>query len=313
MLDYHQILNEMYPVPNGELIEGKNPLFSLVNHATDKYVVNPRVNCLHAMGALATYWFIMAHKDLIPIKAILNLTSPETKMYGLGTIISTLVPFGLLYIGNRAMKSVPEHEASHAYRMRYHNFMKSLKIKKTTMGDGKKIEEIKQYGPESNNFDSKYLSMIDHLENMAKDDSIKAIIARELAVVLSFPYLLKNWKRRKEGYTAGIDEDLAKFDAVWASGIRVNDVSRKTEKKFRSLAFRTDIGKYVPLNTVERIEEKTNSSNLSEKDKKAMLELQKLEIDDVNESPGFKFYLEHPPVIIPKYSILKTLLRQLVK
>lgn len=313
MGDFHQILMEMYPTPNEEIIPEKRPIFSVFIHANKNYSVNPRANILNIISfyALVKLWEATQLTLNIPLDQVMHVSNVPLAVrplsLGVQTALTEAMSILLIY-ADKWMKNAPTHEKSHSYRSRFLDFMKKLKIQKTVYENGEEVKITSEYQGGNKGLSHKYLSFIDRLENMAKEDSIKGSLAREAAVVLSIPYLFCSFLIKRMSFSYKIDETLAKYEAEILTGIPGSKISEKTRHILACLyGLRTD--EYVPLNSMEKIRERINSSNLSEQYKNPLVELQELEINDIfNASPGFKFYLEHPPIILPKYSQLENIL-----
>jgi hypothetical protein len=230
-------LENRYPVYKGENIKKVHTIFSLLPHATEKYVVNPKINLLH----LTTTYALLT-----------SLFSPSiySLIFGLGVC-------GLSMYGFYISKNSYEHELSHSYRLRYYNFMKDVKGMK----------------------EKPYFAFLDRLERTVLNSSnkIKSFFSRELALLFSIPIILS----KSDWYW---EEELARYEAEKLSGIKVNIVNKKKREFFQLLeSLRTDT--YIPLknNGIEELDEK------------------------------LKFYLEHPPAIIPKYKMISKLYKEFVK
>ncbi len=130
---------------------------------------------------------------------------------------------------------------------------------------------------------SRYVDFVDKLERIARDspNKVKSFLAREASLLLSIPVvapraLLKGLGGDKMWYW---EEEIAKYETEKFSGTKVNRVSPEKKKFFEILeSFRTD--EYVPLKESEETKE------LDEK---------------------LRFFLEHPPAIMPKYKALDKL------
>jgi hypothetical protein len=128
--------------------------------------------------------------------------------------------------------------------------------------------------------DPKLISFIDKLEREALNSSskIKSSFLRELALLFSIPIVMGSYFKRSRWYW---EEELAKYEAEKFTGIKANSVSKEKRKFFETLeSFRTD--KYVPIKC-EELEE------------------------------DLRFYLEHPPAIVPKYDSIKKLYKMFSK
>lgn len=137
---------------------------------------------------------------------------------------------------------------------------------------------------------SPFESFVDRLEEKAvsSQNSVKSFIYRELALLLSIPvvvggYLMRGSEKNKKWYW---EEELAKYEAEKLSGVEVNSVSDEKREFFELLeSLRTD--GYVPLD---------DSGHMEGLDG---------ELDD-----KLRFYLEHPPAIMPKYGMIDKLYRR---
>ena len=312
METFDRILMEMYPTQHEEPIPQKRPIFSFVNHGNEKYSVNPRANIL----TLSSLYFLEKLCEIT--QAVLNIPLDQVTYVGntplavrplfLGAETTLTEAFSTLLIyADKWMKNVPVHERSHTYRLRFLNFMKKLKIQKTYYDDGKEVKTTSEYQSETKGLSNRYLAFIDRLEEIGKRDSIKGTLAREIALVASMPYLFASFLTKKMPFSYKIDEILAKFEAEMLTGIPGSKIPERTRNTLSCLyELRTD--RHIPLNSMKKIIEKVNLSNSLRLDKKSLVELQKLETNDVEASPGFKSYLQNPPPIVPKYPQLENIL-----
>jgi hypothetical protein len=314
MGDFNEILMGMYPTPNEKPILEKRPIYSLINHGNDKYIANPHINVLN----MASFYFLKELCDItqyilnIPIDQLTYVGNTPLAVrplfLGAETALTEAVSTLLIY-ADKWMRNVPVHEDSHGYRSRFLQFMKRLKIQKTVQENDENIKKISEYQGEGKGFSHRYLSLIDRLENRGKEDFFRGSLAREAAVVLSIPYLLGSFLTNGMSFSYKIDETLAKYEAEMLTGIPGSKIPERTRNLLGCLyGLKTD--NFVPLNPIEKIRKKVDSSSLSEQDKKSLVELQELENNDVNTSPEFQLYLENPPVIVPKYPQLGNVLKQ---
>lgn len=188
-------------------------------------------------------------------------------------LLTVSVIAALSLYADRAVKSSKEHEFSHSYRLRFHRQMCGLRG-----------------GEEASPFES----FVNRLEEKAASskNSVKSFAYRELAALLSIPvvvggYLMHGSEKNKKWYW---EEELAKYEAEKLSGMEVNSVSGEKREFFELLeSLRTD--GYVPLDDRGHMEGLDGNMDGEPDDR-------------------LRFYLEHPPAIMPKYGMIDKLYRR---
>jgi len=206
-----ELLKQRYPVYDKQEIRKITTIFSLSPHASDKYIVKPKISLLHVSIGYAMY-------------EALKLPYPLS-------ILGLIIPLALGTYGLYATRTYYEHELSHAYRRRYIKFMEKVRGKKQNKFFNF-IESLEKNALNSNRllaFFSREFALI-------------------LSIPIAFGgYILKNLVKDKSWYW---EEELAKYEAEKLSGKRVNPVSEKI-KKFFEILEGLRIDRYVPLKECE--------------------------------------------------------------
>jgi hypothetical protein len=208
-------LKQRYPAYCEQKIRKITTIFSFSPHASDKYVVKPKINILHISIGYAAYEALTLPYPFSPLFLLFSLTLGAYGLY----VTSTCY----------------EHELSHAYRRRYIKFMEKVKGKKQNKFFSF-IDCLEENALSSNKFRS-FLSRE---------------LALILSIPISFGgYVAKRLVKDKSWYW---EEELAKYEAEKLSGKRANPTPKKIRKFFEILEeLRMD--NYVPLKECEEKKE----------------------------------------------------------